>query len=164
MGKRRMHYFAAGFGALVLAVVVLLVQSGTRRSDEIILAQPVSDGTSGSAGGEQSEILRSVRLTPETVQLAINTLSRPVTYSRSQMVELFWSGGKGETASTVAVSGSRTRVDTAGPGGTRHMLVREARRRCGTMMRRSGPCFARRISPPTRRQGCPPMRRCFCCR
>ena len=123
MGKRRMHYFAAGFGALVLAVVVLLVQSGTRRSDEIILAQPVSDGTSGSAGGEQSEILRSVRLTPETVQLAINTLSRPVTYSRSQMVELFWSGGKGETASTVAVSGSRTRVDTAGPGGTRHMLV-----------------------------------------
>ena len=104
MGKRRMHYFAAGFGALVLAVEVLLVQSGTRRSDEIILAQPVSDGTSGSAGGEQSEILRSVRLTPETVQLAINTLSRPVTYSRSQMVELFWSGGKGETASTVAVS------------------------------------------------------------
>ena len=123
MGKRRMLYFIAGFGALILAVIVLLAQGGTRRSGEIVLAQPAADSASESAAGEQSGSLRSVKLTPETVQLAINTLSRPVAYRRSQTVETFWSGGKGESVSTVSVSGSRTRVDTTDPGGVRHMLV-----------------------------------------
>lgn len=125
MGKRRMLYFVVGFSALILAVVVLLVRGGSRRSGDIVLAQPVSDGNAGGDGSGRDESLRSVRLTPETVQLAINTLSRPVTYSRSQTVETFWSGGKGESTSTVAVSGPRTRVDTTEPGGTRHMLVQD---------------------------------------
>ena len=123
LGRRRMRYFAAGFGALILAVVFLLVQGGARRSGEIVLAQTAVDGTASGDVGEGSGGPRRVRLTPETVQLAINTLSRPGTYSRSQMVETFWSGGKGESIASVAVSGSRTRVDMNVPGGVRHMLV-----------------------------------------
>ena len=49
MGKRRMLYFIAGFGALILAVIVLLAQGGTRRSGEIVLAQPAADSASESA-------------------------------------------------------------------------------------------------------------------
>lgn len=123
MGKRRMLYFAAGFSALILAVVLLLVRGSARRSGEIVLAQPMTDGTASGGVNGQDDSLRSVRLTPETVQLAVNTLSRPVTYSRTQTVETFWSGGKGESVSHVAVSGARTRVDTTTPDGIRHMLV-----------------------------------------
>lgn len=123
LGRRRMRYFAAGFGALILAVVFLLVQGGARRSGEIVLAQTAADGAASGDVGEGSGGPRRVRLTPETVQLAINTLSRPGTYSRSQMVETFWSGGKGESIASVAVSGSRTRVDMNVSGGVRHMLV-----------------------------------------
>ena len=82
LGRRRMRYFAAGCGALILAVVFLLVQGGARRSGEIVLAQTAVDGTASGDVGEGSGGPRRVRLTPETVQLAINTLSRPGTYSQ----------------------------------------------------------------------------------
>lgn len=123
MDKKRSIYLALGFGALLAVVILLLVWSGRRQSQGIVL--PESQGDSASVGEESGESrLNTLAITPETVRPAISILSRPVTYSRSQTVETFWSGGSGQSVSRAWVSGGRTRLDTQLPDGSvRHTLL-----------------------------------------
>ena len=118
-----MTYFSVGLCVLLVVVVLLLAQGGPRRSGGIALPEtPADTGATGEESGQSG--LNEIRITPETVRPAINTLSRPVAYQRTQTVETFWSGGSGKSVSQVAVSGSYTRIDTAMPdGSTYHMLV-----------------------------------------
>ncbi|MDE7218738.1 MAG: hypothetical protein K2O45_03830 [Oscillospiraceae bacterium] len=123
MDKKRMTYVTVGFGVLLLVVMVLLVWGGRRQSGEIVLPESQSDG---SGMGEDSAVsrLNTVSINPETVGPAISVLNRPASYSRTQTVETFWSGGSGQSSAQVYVSGSRTRLDTALPDGSmRHTLV-----------------------------------------
>ncbi len=125
MDRRQRTYVMAGFGALVLIVVLLLAQrsySGT--GDRIVLPDLHAGTADGPHTGQETGGLNEVRITPDTVQLAIGTMSRPASYSRTQTVEVFWSGGSGSTDCTVSVSGGATRVDTRQPDGSiRHALV-----------------------------------------
>ena len=123
MRKQKTTYYIAGVSILLLLAILALAQGGLRRSGNIVLPTEQADaGDLGdSAAGEELDV---VRITPATVQPAINTLSRPATYSRTQRVETFWSGGSGVSESQVSVSGGRTRVDTQLPDGSvLHMLV-----------------------------------------
>lgn len=123
MDKKRSLYLALGFGALLAVVVLLLAWGGRRQTREIILPESQSDSAGvGGEGGEDR--LNTITITPETVRPAISTLARPAAYSRSQTVEIFWSGGSGQTLSQIYVSGGRTRLDTQlADGGVRHMLL-----------------------------------------
>lgn len=118
-----MTYMTMGFGVLLLVVVVLLIMGNRRGTGGIVLPAAPADG----AGVEEKEgesRLNRVEITPETVKPAINTLARPVSYSRTQVVETFWSGGSGQSVTQIYVSGSRTRLDTQlADGSVRHMLV-----------------------------------------
>ena len=118
-----MTYFSLGLGLLLLVVVLLLAHGGLRETTSIVLPGVPADTDAPGEDGEQSG-LNVLRIAPDTVQAAVNTLSRPVSYKRTQMVETFWSGGSGQSVSQVAVSGGYTRIDTAMPDGSvRHMLV-----------------------------------------
>ncbi len=122
MDKRQTAYFTIGFGILLLVVVLLLAWGGRRESGGIVLPAIQADTGGMEDGGGESR-LNLVEITPETVKPAINTLSRPISYSRIQMVETFWSGGSGQSVSRVYVSGGRTRLDTQLPhGSVRHTL------------------------------------------
>lgn len=130
MDKKRITYMTMGFtiglGVLLVMFLLLLAWSGHRRSGGIVLPESQSDAA-GIGDEGQNSWLNAVSITPETVRSAISVLSRPTAYSRSQVVETFWSGGSGQSASQVYVSGARTRLDTTLPdGGTRHMLVEAA--------------------------------------
>lgn len=123
MKKPKTAYVVTGVSILLILVVLILAKGGLRHSGNIVLPMEQAD-TEGSGSGSGSEELGVVQITPDTVQPAINTLSRPATYSRTQTVETFWSGGSGKSVSLVSVSAGRTRVDTQLPdGSTRHMLV-----------------------------------------
>ena len=119
-----MTYFTMGFGLLLLVVVLLLLAWGGRRAPGgIVLPQAQGDSAGVEDGGAESR-LNVVVITPETVRPAINTLSRPASYSRVQRVETFWSGGSGQSVTQIHVSGGRTRLDTQlSDGSVRHMLV-----------------------------------------
>ena len=123
MDKRRSLYLAAGFGALLVVVMLLLAWGGRRQSQGIVL--PESQGDSAGVDGSSGESrLNVVAITPETVRPAISTLSRPASYTRSQTVETFWSSGSGQSLSQIYVSGGRTRLDTQlADGSVRHMLL-----------------------------------------
>lgn len=123
MDKRRSVYFAVGLAALLLVVVLLMIRSGSRAPGSIVLPEAPADAESSGADSGRSD-LNIVFIEPGTVQPAISTLSRPVSYRRTQTVETFWSGGSGQSVSQVAVSGGYTRIDTTMPDGSIcHMLV-----------------------------------------
>ena len=113
----------SGVALLLAVVVVALAWSARREPGGIVLPEGPAD-SSGVNSGSGPESVSVVEITPETVQIAIATLSRPASYSRSQTVETFWSGGSGQSVSQVYVSGGRTRLDTQLPDGSiRHMLL-----------------------------------------
>ena len=118
-----MTYFSVGFGILLLVVVALLARSSRRETAGIVL--PDSPIDAEDMGMEHVESrLNVLEISPETVKPAIATLSRPVSYSRTQKVETFWSGGSGQSISQVSASGGRTRIDTRmADGSIRHMLL-----------------------------------------
>ena len=125
MDKKRMIYTTMGFGILLVVVMVLLAWGGRRQSGGIILPESQTD-SAGLNEDDQSSRLHAVAVSPETASAAISylTLSRPSSYSRTQQVETFWTGGSGQSSFQVYVSGSRTRLDAALPDGSvRHTLV-----------------------------------------
>ena len=123
MDKKRSVFLALGFGALLAVVLLLLAWGGRRQSLGIVL--PESQGDSAGVGEDGGESrLNTIAITPKTVRPAISALSRPASYTRSQTVETFWSGGSGQSLSQIYVSGGRTRLDTQlTDGSVRHMLL-----------------------------------------
>lgn len=126
MKKRKIGKFTAiGFAVLILLVVAILLSNGLRRSSRIVLpdtTQPAEDPSASEGGGGTAVI--PVTVTPQTVQLAIESLHRPASYRRTITAERLWSGGSGTTRTTVAVSGGWTRTDAAPDGQqVRHTLT-----------------------------------------
>ena len=124
MKKKHMPAFAMVLGVILMLVVVFIAQRTHHRSGTIVLPRPQTEtGESDTQTGE-SDAFNEVRVTPSTVQLAINTLSRPSVYSRTHTVETFWSGGSGLESYSVSVSSGKTRIDyQLSDGGVCHMLV-----------------------------------------
>ena len=123
LDKKRLTYFTLGVGVLLLVVVILLAWSGRRSPGGIVLPEEQTDSDSVEDSGGESR-LNVVEITPETVGVAISVRSRPLSYSRTQVVETFWSGGSGQSVSQVYVSGGRTRLDTQLPDGSvRHCFI-----------------------------------------
>jgi hypothetical protein len=117
-----MTYFTLGIGVLLVALVLLL-GGGSGRNGSIVLPEMPADTDTSTEEMAEGDV-DLVQITPGTVQPAIYTLSRPTSYKRTEVVETFWSGGKGQSVSQVAVSGATTRVDTTlADGSVKHMLI-----------------------------------------
>lgn len=111
MDRRKMNWITTGFIVLVVLVVALMLTNGLRRTAHITLpTETTSPGqTEETPSGDSA--LTVVEVKPETVQSAIETLSRPEKYRRTVWVEQLWSGGSGQFSTSVSVSGGRTRTD-----------------------------------------------------
>lgn len=111
MGRDNRKWFTWGFVVVTVGIVTIMMLGTLRRPERITL--PSREETTGNLSDTLagSETLQLVEVTPETVQSAIATLSRPEEYRRTVVVERFWKGGSGSSQSTVTVSGGWTRVD-----------------------------------------------------
>ena len=96
MEKRKLNRITAGFIVLVVMVLILMFSNSLRRSSHITLPEE------GSSPDRQRipmppavTPLTVIAVTPETVQTAIETLTRPRQYSRVIRVEQLWDGGSG---------------------------------------------------------------------
>lgn len=123
LDKRKLNRITWMFVTVTVLVVALMLMNTLRRSDRITLPEPggapdqTVEDTTGSA-------LTVVEVTPETVQAAVRTLTRPDSYRRTVTVEQFWDGGSGTYSTAAAVSGDWTRTDRALPDGrTRHAIT-----------------------------------------
>lgn len=126
MEKRKLNRITSGFIVLVVMVLILMFSNSLRRSSHITLPEEGSspgqteDDTNASGG----DALTVIAVTPETVQTAIETLTRPRQYSRVIRVEQLWDGGSGSFETTVTVSGRWTRTDRSlSDGQVRHTIT-----------------------------------------
>lgn len=102
----------------VLLCIALLATQYMRREDSTITLPMPTTETETSDKDSHAETLNILSITPNTVQAAVATLSRPASYQRTQTVTLYWDGGESSTTAQVAVNGTLTRIDTTHRDGT----------------------------------------------
>lgn len=121
MDKRRLNWITWAVLALAALFVALMLGGSLSRTAHITLpsSEPPRDPAAGDGAAAHGS-LTVVEITPETVQAAIASLSRPETYGRSILVEYFWTGGSGQQTLYALVHGPWTRIDRSlGSGQTR---------------------------------------------
>jgi hypothetical protein len=122
--KKRLNWVTIGFTALALLVISMMLMNTIRRPAEIKLPDVETSSDQATENPNQtSATLNVIEITPDTVQSAVETLSRPGMYQRTITVEQFWSGGSGSYDTTVTVNGPWTRTDRIMPDGrVRHCI------------------------------------------
>ena len=125
MKNKRIRLISAAFVVLVVLVVALMFANTLQRPASIQLPEEsTAPGETAGDASAEDERLTVVSVTPETVQAAIATLSRPEVYRRQLSVQQFWSGGDGTVETTVTVKAPWTRADrTLADGRVRHTLT-----------------------------------------
>ncbi|MDE6456339.1 MAG: hypothetical protein K2L38_10655, partial [Dysosmobacter sp.] len=92
MDKRKLNWITWTVLAAAAALVALMLGGSLSRTAHITLppSEPPMDPAAGDSAAGAA--LTVVEITPETVQAAIASLSRPENYGRSVTIEYFWSG------------------------------------------------------------------------
>ena len=93
--------------AAIISVMLLFSFSGHDDSRVRLPAVPAATDTPSDA---PSDALNSVKVTTDTVQAVIASLSRPESYRRSVVVEIVWDGGRAVYNISVAVQGAATAI------------------------------------------------------
>lgn len=127
MDKRNLNWITWGFIVLTVLAAFLMLSGTLHRTSHITLPAPGdSQGQTAEDPDTNNDMLTVVEVLPETVQAAIETLSRPENYRRTITIEQFWNGGSGTYEITVTVSGPWTRTDRTMPDGrVRHTITGE---------------------------------------
>lgn len=121
MDKRWRSRITVTFLAVTVLVIAVMLSGTLHRTSHITLPSgEQAPGQTAAAG----DALTVVEVTPDTVQTAIATLSRPLEYRRTVTVEQLWTGGSGTYETAAAVSGGWTRTDRTLSGGrVRHAIT-----------------------------------------
>lgn len=124
MDKRKLNWITWAVLTLAVAILALMLGRSLSRTAHITLppSDPPRDASAGDGAGA-SGALTVVEITPETVQAAIASLSRPESYARNVTVEYLWEGGGGKHELTAAVRGPWTRTDRSLPDGRKRVSV-----------------------------------------
>lgn len=128
MNRRKFGTIAVGFALLVVLVVVLLMSNSLRRSSHIVLPAVGTGAASGSGPQQPGSAVVTVTVTPETVQDAIASLTRPDSYVRQMTAEQLWSGGSASFKTEVRVLAGWTRTDFTGADGSVRHAVTDGKR------------------------------------
>ena len=152
MDKRKLNGITWAVLAAAIILVALMLGSSLNRTAHITLpsSDPPKDPAAGDSGAGAA--LTVVEITPETVQAAISSLSRPESYGRSMTVEYLWDGGSGTHELYTIVRGPWTRVDrglpTETPASASPTEKKPISGSATARTRRSRPC-RREHFPPT---------------
>lgn len=123
MDKRKLNWITGMVLAAALVLAALMLGGSLTHTAHITL--PPSDLPRDPDAGDSGDgaSLTVVEITPETVQSAIASLSRPENYGRSVTIEYFWPGGSGKQELYTIVRGPWTRVDRGLPDGDTRISV-----------------------------------------
>ncbi|WP_295584769.1 hypothetical protein [uncultured Oscillibacter sp.] len=124
MDRRRLNRITAVFLVAVVLVVAVMLTHSFRSPPSLVLPQEQDDAQQLPGSDSEQDQLETITVTPETVQTAIATLTRPAQYRRSISIEQFWEGGSGQWETSVSVSSRWQRIDRTLSGGrVRHTIT-----------------------------------------
>lgn len=123
MDKRKLNWITWAVLAVAIAAAALMLGGTLSRTAHITLppSDPPRDTSAGDGGAKSGVTV--VEITPETVQAAIASLSRPENYGRNITVEYLWPSGGGTLEIYTIVRGPWTRVDRGLPDGTTRISI-----------------------------------------
>lgn len=124
MDKQKLNWITWAVLAAAIILAALMLGGSLSRTAHITLpsSDPPRDAAAGD-GGSGSSALTVVEITPQTVQAAIASLSRPESYGRNMTIEYLWNGGGGTLELYTIVRGPWTRVDRGLPDGRTRISV-----------------------------------------
>lgn len=125
MEKQKLKWITWGVVVLTVLIVIGMLTNTLHRSDRITLPAPDANTNQGTGDfAVENGALTVIQISPETVQAAIATLSRPEIYQRTVTVEQFWDGGSGKYEVAISVWAPWTRTDRTMPDGrVRHTMT-----------------------------------------
>ena len=125
MDRRNLKWITWIFVGATILVVALVLGSTLRRTSHVTLPQAeIGSGQVTQQPGTLGDGLAVVEITPQTVQTAIETLSRPESYRRAVTIEQFWDGGSAAYESTITAYNGWSRIDRSMPDGRiRHTII-----------------------------------------
>lgn len=125
MDKRNLKWITWIFVGVTILIVALVLGSTLRRTSHVTLPQTETVGEDiMQQPGNSGDALTVVEVTPQTVQSAIATLSRPESYRRTVTVEQFWDGGSAAYESVITAYRNWSRIDRNMPDGRiRHTVI-----------------------------------------
>ena len=123
MDKRKLNRITWAVLALAVMIIALMLGGNLNRTAHITLPSSMPPRDPAAGDGPGSGALTVVEITPETVQSAIGSLSRPESYGRSVTLEYFWPGGGGTQELYTIVRGSWTRTDRSLSGGRTRISI-----------------------------------------
>ena len=116
MDKRNLKWITWAFAVATVVIVALMLTQTLQRSVHITLPAPSASGSEVQTEAEANRsALSIVEITPQTVQAAIETLSRPFNYRRTVTLEQFWEDGSGSWTVSAYVKGKWQRTDRLMP-------------------------------------------------
>lgn len=122
MKQRKITAYIIIIAALILVVLAIrMAPSGSVDTPEVILPPEPTQSEDPADSGDKTDSAE-LRVTPDTVQAVVATLSRPDGYSRTLTVTRYWSGGKREETINVWVRGESTRI-SIGEEGEKNILL-----------------------------------------
>jgi len=122
--KSRISLVGLAFAALLVLVIAFLLRISLHRPAEVVLPETAGEESRGDAVSDLAqEGVRRVEVTPETVQLVIERLARPESYSRTIVIERYWSGGSGQSTAEVRAAAGWMRLDVTENAETRHVIT-----------------------------------------
>ncbi len=124
MNKQKMTLVGVTLSVLLLLLVAFLVRSNLKKPEHIVLPPEESPGMENQGGGEETGLLNRIEIRPDTVQSAIESLSRASEYTRSFTIERYWQGGHGVTVTNVFASAGWLRLDSVDSNAdVRHVIL-----------------------------------------
>lgn len=116
MDRGKLKWITWGFAVATVLIVALMLMYTLKRTTYITLPPPVGSSAGIQSGAEANrDALSVIEITPETVQVAIETLVRPSSYSRTVTLEQFWEGDSGGWTVTAYAKGGWQRTDRLMP-------------------------------------------------
>ena len=116
MDRGRLKWITWGFAVATVLIVALMLMHTLKRTTYITLPPPAGSSSGVQSGAEANrDALSVIEISPKTVQIAIETLVRPVSYSRTVMLEQFWEGGSGSWTVTAYAKDGWQRTDRLMP-------------------------------------------------
>ena len=123
MDKRKLNWITWAVLALAVVIIALMLGGSLSRTAHITLPPSTPPRDPSAGDGSDSGALTVVEITPETVQSAIASLSRPESYGRSVTLQYFWPGGGGTQELYTIVRGAWTRTDRSLSGGRTRISI-----------------------------------------
>lgn len=129
--KKRGIFFYLLIAAVIVVIAFLLIvlaPGAAVDTPAVVLAEPAATEAAGGEGPGGGNV-RTVEVSPDTVQAVIATLSRVESYSRTMTVESFWNGGSSVREIQVWAHGGSTKIAIDGGGQpTKYILIKDGER------------------------------------